>query len=70
MEKFILREHPKLNITMLNDRFSFNRPENQTSEYIYKEVDSSKIGKRANWLVRAVSFTVGFSIGSSGNEKS
>jgi hypothetical protein len=67
MEKFVLREHPKLNITMLNDRFSIKQPENQTSEYIFKEVDSFKIGIRVNWFVSAVSFIVGFFIGGSGD---
>ncbi len=52
---------------MLNDRFEIYQPENQTSEYRYKEVDSLKIGKRVNWSVSAVSIIVGFFIGGSGD---
>lgn len=67
MDNYILRENPLLQIVLFEDKFEIHQPENQINEYIFKEVDSLKIGKNVNWLVTLFSFLISFIINVSGS---
>ena len=67
MEEFLLKEHPQLKITVFSDRFEIHRPEKRVDQYHFNKIDFLSMGKRANWLVSAFSFIVGFFIGDAGD---